>query len=46
MDPLPVVKTLQSMVLSDSGKLGKKNELSIDELLGKMTIKLNFFKRF
>ncbi|OQR67046.1 hypothetical protein BIW11_02261 [Tropilaelaps mercedesae] len=46
LEPIPVVKTLQSMVSSDSGKEDdNRNHPSIDEIIGKMSIQLNWLKR-
>ena len=45
MAPLPLVKTLQSMVLSDSGRADQAEELTMDQIVDKMTIKLPWLKR-
>lgn len=46
MEPLTVVKTIQAMVSTDSGKDDDSDNLSIDEIMDKMSIKLNWLKRY
>lgn len=45
MDPLPVVRTLQSMVDSNPESMKEASKADVDDLLGEMKIKLPWFKR-
>ncbi|XP_018493656.2 uncharacterized protein LOC100902341 [Galendromus occidentalis] len=45
MEPLPLVKTLQSMVATNSGRAEHGEDLTVDEIVARMTIKLPWLKR-
>ncbi|XP_003739958.2 uncharacterized protein LOC100902626 [Galendromus occidentalis] len=45
MDPLPLIKTLQSMVNSDPKSTGEKPKIAVEELLEGMKIELPWFKK-